>query len=233
MDEILDILLSVHKLSEEIKESEKSLNEIPVKIGRLEKEIQKVNAELTQKKNRIQEIKKTYKSKEGDIQANNEKAQKLNSQTPSVKTNDEYRALQKEIEYLLQTNQKTEEEMIAFLEEEELIKESLVRIEQETREIVDKKTVEIGGLKKEMDELQEKLKISKYKFADEIKKLPDDVQAVYERVSKARGNAVCLIKDNNCTGCYAHITHQVVNELQKRHKLIICDSCGRILIYTQ
>lgn len=233
MDEILDILLSVHKLSEEIKESEKRFNEIPVKIGRLEKDIEKASADLIQKKNRIQEIKMTYKLQEGDIQANEEKSRKLNTQTTAVKTNDEYRALQKEIEYLHETNKKTEEEMIALLEEEEQLKGTLTRIEKETKEIVDKKTAEIDGLKKEMETLQEKLKIARYTFADTIKKLPEDVQVVYERVSKARGNAVCLIKDNICTGCYAQITHQIVNELQKRHKLIICDSCGRILIYTQ
>jgi predicted nucleic acid-binding Zn-ribbon protein len=233
MDEILDILLSVHKLSEEIKESEKRFNEIPIKIGRLEKEIEKASAELTQKKNRIQEIRKSYKLQEGDIQVNEEKSQKLNTQTTSVKTNDEYRALQKEIEYLHQTNQKTEEEMITLLEEEEQLKGSLAQIEKETKAIVDKKTGEIDGLKKEVAELQEKLKVTRYTFADTIKKLPEDIQFVYERVSKARGNAVCLIKNNICTGCYAQITHQIVNELQKRHKLIICDSCGRILIYTQ
>jgi predicted nucleic acid-binding Zn-ribbon protein len=233
MDEILDILLSVHRLSEEIKESEKRCNEIPIKVDRLEKDIERASADLTQKKNRIQEIKKTYNLKEGDIKENEENSRKLNAQTPSVKTNEEYRALQKEIEYLHQTNQKTEEEMIVLLEEEEQIKGSFARIEQETKTIVDKKTVEIGELKKELGALQEKLDLTRHVFADTIKKLPEDIQTVYERVSKARGNAVCLIKDNICTGCYAQITHQVVNELQKRHKLIICDSCGRILIYKQ
>jgi predicted nucleic acid-binding Zn-ribbon protein len=233
MDEILDILLSVHRLSGEIKESEKRCNEIPNKIGRLEKDIERVSAELTQKKNRVQEIKKTYNLKEGDIKANEDNIRKLNAQSPSVKTNEEYRALQKEIEYLQQANKKTEEEMITLLEEEEQLKGSLAKIEQETKAIVDKKTAEIGELKKELEALQEKLKITQYTYADTIKKLPEDIQTVYNRVSKARGNAVCLIKDNICTGCYAQITHQIVNELQKRHKLIICDSCGRILIYKQ
>jgi predicted nucleic acid-binding Zn-ribbon protein len=233
MDEILDILLSVHKLSEEIKGTEKKVNDIPKKIGKLEKEIEKVNADLTLKKDRAQEIKKIYKVKEGDIQANEEQARKLNSQTQSVKTNEEYRALQKELEYLRQANITIEEEMINLLEEEEQLKGSLVKLEKETGDIVANKNAEVGVFKSELAELEEKLKVINYKYGDEIKKLPVDVRTVYERVSKARGNAVCLIKNNTCTGCYAHITHQVLNELQKRYELILCDSCGRILIYSQ
>jgi hypothetical protein len=233
MDETLDILLSVHKLSGEIKETEKRFNEIPKKIGKLENEIERANAELNLKKDRVQEIKKIYKTKEGDIQANDENARKLNSQTQSVKTNDEYRALQKELEYLRQANKTIEEEMIDLLEEEEQLRSSLIKLEKETGDIVAKKNAEVGVFKGELAELEEKLKIINYKYEDEIKKLPADVRTIYERVSKARGNAVCLIKNNICTGCYAQITHQVVNELQKRHELILCDSCGRILIYSQ
>lgn len=233
MDEILDILLSVHKLSEEIKGTEKRVNDIPKKIGKLENEIERVNADLNLKKDRVQEIKKIYKAKEGDIQANDEQARKLNSQTQSVKTNEEYRALQKELEYLRQANKTVEEEMINLLEEEEQLKGSLVKLEKETGDIVANKNAEVGVFKSELAELEEKLKVINYKYGDEIKKLPAEVRTVYERVSKARGNAVCLIKNNTCTGCYAQITHQVLNELQKRYKLILCDSCGRILIYSQ
>ena len=39
------------------------------------------------------------------------------------------------------------------------------------------------------------------------------------------------IRNTVCSGCYANLTPQFLNELKKRDSLLLCDSCGRILIY--
>ncbi len=231
MEEILDILLRVHHLEAEIKESEKRLSDIPLRIAKLEAEIEKTSADLIHKKERLQEIKTSYKMHEGDIQENEEKAKKLNTQTLTVKTNEEYRAMQKEIDYLRDHNKTIEEEMMALLEEEEQLKGSLAKLSTEVQAATAVKRGEIETLTKEKNELEEETALTRAQYEDEKLKLPPDVLIIYERVSKARGNAISLVKDNSCTGCYAHITHQILNELQKKHKLHLCEGCGRILLF--
>lgn len=231
MDDVLDILIRVQSFDDEIKENNLKLEEIPNKITRLEQEIAKTESDLTQKKNRIQEIKKTYKIKEGDIAENEEKMNKLNQQVFSVKTNEEYRAILNEVDYLKKTNKKIEDEMIRLLEEDEELKITIDRLTKETEEFVDKKTKEIANLRKEKEELSAKLLLIKSLFEDNLRKLPEDVKNIYQRTTNARGKAVCLITDNTCTGCYSNLTPQFINELKKRDKILLCDSCGRILIY--
>lgn len=231
MEEILDILLRVHHLDTQIKESEKLLSELPRRVTRLEAEIEKLNADLTRRKERLQEIKTTYKMREGDIQTNEEKAKKLHTQTLTVKTNEEYRALQKEIEFLHGQNQTIEEEMIALLEEEEQLKNNLDQISQEVQSATAAKKSEIENLVREKNRCEEETALNRRRYEDEIMKLTPEVRTIYQRVYRARGNAISLVKDNTCTGCYAQITHQVLNELQQRHKILLCDSCGRILLF--
>lgn len=233
MDETLEILVKIQSLTEEIRETAAELESIPLKIAKLEKEIEKADASFAEKKDRIQEIKKLYKMKEGDIAENDEKAKKLNQQVFSVKTNEEYRAILTEIEFLKQNNKKTEDEMMKLLEEEDQLKREIDKYGRETKEYVSKRNSEIEALKKRSLELEEKKKIDSYAYEDDLKKLPVDVRKVYVRIAKARGNAICLVTDNTCTGCYANLTHQFLNDLKKHDRIILCESCGRILIYRQ
>ena len=231
MEDVLDILLIVQNLDDEIKDTKLKIEEIPKKIGTLEKEIEKTNINLQKKKDRIGQIKKTYKMKEGDLAENETKINKLNSQTFSVKTNEEYRAIMSEIDFLKKENKKIEDEMIDLLEEEETLKATIQRLEKETKDNIDKSVAEINTLKKEKDELMRKQQEAQISFEENFNKLPDDIKETYRKINNVRDKAVCLITDNSCTGCFANITHQFMNELKKRNKLLLCGNCGRILIY--
>lgn len=232
MEEVLERLLKIRDLNEELKKNENLLKIIPEKIDRLQKEIEKKNNQLNQAKSRLAEIRKLYKLKEGDIAENEEKINKLNQQIHLVKTNEEYRAILKETDFLKNARATIEEEMINLLEEEEKLKGMIGNLEKETKEFVEKKTREIQALETQKKEIIDDQDKKKFMFQDEIKKLPDDIRKIYERITKARDRAICLVSDNGiCTGCFTNITPQTLNELKKKNKVLLCDSCGRILIY--
>lgn len=231
MEDVLDNLVRIQELDDEIKSTTTTINDIPQKITHLEKEIEKLISSVQNNKNRIQEIKKLYKMKEGDLAENENKINKLNSQTFAVKTNEEYRAILNEIDYLKKENKKREDEMINLLEEEERLKSTTHKLEYETSELIDNKKNEIATLKKTKEELIEKQKQAKISFEEHFNKLPQDMKTIYKRISNVRDRAVCVITNNTCTGCYANLTHQFMNELRKRNKLLLCDNCGRILIF--
>lgn len=232
MQEVLERLIKIRDLDEEIKKNEQLLKHIPEKINSLQKEIEKKNAQLNQAKNRLTEIKKIYKIKEGDIAENESKISKLNQQVHSVKTNDEYRAILKEIEFLKNANLKAEEEMIALLEEEDKIKNSINALEKETKNFIEKKNAEINELKAQKEATADSQDKKKFMYKDEINKLPEEIKRIYERINKARQRPICIVNDDGvCTGCFSNITAQILNELKKKEKVILCDNCGRILVY--
>ena len=231
MEDILDILITIQRLDDTLKDTKSEIDVIPEKIERLEKEIKEASEAFNEKTNRIEEIRKIYKMKEGDIAENENKIAKLNSQIFSVKTNEEYRAILNEVDFLKKENEKTEDEMINLLEEEEKLKGSIAQHETETKDFTKKKGAEIVNIKEHSEQLTEYLAQLNADFETSSGKLPAEIRELYNKTRKFRGNAVCLIHDETCTGCYANLTPQFLNELKKRDSLLLCDNCGRILVY--
>lgn len=232
MEEVLELLMRIKDLDEEINKNRHELNEIPNLISKLQRDIDRANNQLNQSKHRLSEIKKLFKLKEGDIAENESKIEKLNQQMHSVKTNEEYRAMIKEIEYLKNTNRKIEDEMIELLEEEERLTNGITKLEQDTRRLNNEKIKEIEELKKRREELNERQKIAESTFQDQITRLPADVRAIYNRIVKVRTQPICVVSNEGvCTGCFFNLTPQTLNELKQKNHLVLCDNCGRILIY--
>jgi predicted nucleic acid-binding Zn-ribbon protein len=231
MEEILDLLIEIQLADDELKDTESAIQHIPEKIEVLEKEIEEVKHSLNERQQRVQDIRTDYKMKEGDIAENESKIKKLSTQTFAVKTNEEYRAIINEIEFLKTENKKIEDAMIGLLEEDETLKKSLRKAESETEEYVGIRKDKLAALHAEQESLSRKLDTVRAKFDTMFAKLPEETKNLYRKIKTVRGNAVSLISDQICTGCSSILTPQIVNELKKRNKILTCDNCGRILIF--
>jgi len=232
MTDILNTLVRIQRLDSDIEQTQKEIETIPQKIAGLEKDVEKTKRLLQDKKKRVQEISKEYKSKEGDIAANETKIEKLNSQTFAVKTNEEYRAILHEVEFLKTENKKIEDDMITMLEEEEKLNSTLGAFEKETANTVNKRTREIENLKKHKETLLHNVETMKSEFEELFNQLPEDTRELYQKIKNVRGKAVCLVENETCTGCYASLTPQFMNELKERKEILLCAHCGRILVFT-
>jgi hypothetical protein len=47
------------------------------------------------------------------------------------------------------------------------------------------------------------------------------------------GTAVVPVSGASCGGCFASLPPQFINEIRKMEKLITCETCGRILVWSQ
>ena len=232
MESVLDLLVTIQGFDDEVEEAAARSIQIPKEIERLEKQIKAREDEFKNSENRIQELKKTYKLKELEIADNEGKISKLNTQTFAVKTNEEYRAILNEIEFLKKSNHDIEEEMLTLMEEEEKLEKSISGLHKETEDFIRTNQNRISELRTESETMAEKEKMASANLENNFAKLPEDVKALYKRIAKSRGKAVCLITDNTCTGCFANLPHQFLNELKQRNKVLVCGNCGRILVYS-
>ena len=231
MDEILDILVKIQQYDEEISRIKRQRDTIPHKVTAIEQEIVTTQNQLTEKQKRVEQVKTTYKMKEGDIAENETKITKLNSQTFAVKTNEEYRAIVHEIEFLKTENKRIEDEMMALLEEEEKIRTTLSTVEQETQNILAEKRALIEQYRARTEELAQQLATAENNYRTHFGQLPEAIQTQYKKIKNVRGTAVCAVNDETCPGCSSILTPQFLNELKKRKDVLLCDNCGRMLVY--
>src|SRR5262245_45895795 len=148
----------------------------------------------------------------------------------SVKTNEEYRALQKEIEHEQAAIRRVEDEILNLMGEAENSQQDIKNAEarlKEDQQVVNAERKQLEGEnQKDISALESYIK--------ERRELEPQVSADllprYERVRKARGGiAVAQALDYVCQVCKVRIRPQVFQEIRKNDKIMECDACQRIL----
>jgi predicted nucleic acid-binding Zn-ribbon protein len=148
----------------------------------------------------------------------------------SVKTNEEYRALQHEIEHAQAGIRKIEDEILNLMMEAEtgqadiktaevVLKEDQAKVSQERKSLEEENKKDLSALDSYLRERKEiQAAVS------------DDLIFQYDRVRKHRGGiGVAAARNEICEICKVRIRPQVFQEIRKNEKIIACDACQRIL----
>ena len=81
----------------------------------------------------------------------------------------------------------------------------------------------IEEIKKEITALDEE----RQKFVPQVDL---DLMHQYNTILKKReGSALVALEGNSCGGCYMTFPPQTINEIKLKEKIIVCESCSRIL----
>ena len=155
---------------------------------------------------------------------------KYEAQSSQVKTNEEYRALLKEIDELKKGNTLLEDKILDVMEKLEEAKSQLIMEEQslkaeETKIAGEEKRIqeEIAGIRSRLESvLQEKETL----LATVSAPLLDRYNRIFENKDDY---AVVTIENGACGGCHMAITPQVMNEVKRAHDLVLCENFARIL----
>lgn len=226
IEELLVIQERDRKLAGLIQES----RDIPLRKKELDGRLDAHRCSLEQAGNDLKKTMTDVKETEGEIELIGGRIRKYKEQQFQIKSNDEYRALEHEIE------KATGE--ISLLEDKELLLMGQVEeVKKRTEEIrqgmgadeervaqdvlkLDERAVylngELDGLNRERSALAEKI--------------PVDILRKYERIMNHLKNvAVVPIDNGSCGGCHMNLPPQVVNNSKKTDSLTVCTYCGRIV----
>jgi predicted nucleic acid-binding Zn-ribbon protein len=160
-----------------------------------------------------------------------QRIEKYKTQQFEVKSNKQYDALGKEIDYSQERIAKLTKELEQLEGKASMAKEDSKALGPEIEQMqaeLKEKCDELAILNKENEEEELKLRHEREKLVARIQK--SDLQ-MYERIRKAKaGLAVVAVKRNSCGGCYNRIPPQRVLELRKNSHITSCERCGRILV---
>src|SRR5208283_6115429 len=145
-----------------------------------------------------------------------------------VKTNEQYRAMLKEIEgedgNIRQIEDQILEKMIESEEIQKHVQEAAARLEGEKARVA----AEIKRLQderqKDLDE-RERLQARRNELAAT---LTGTVLTLYERIRTYRtGAAVAEVRDGVCTACNVRLRPQAYNEVRSNEAVLTCENCSR------
>jgi len=170
---------------------------------------------------------------EKQVAVHQSRLSKFRDQLMSVKTNIEYQAMQKEIEYA-ETEVKALEDQVLerMLEADELAAE-VKRTEGELTSVQQTVDVDRRALAAEVAELQQVIERVSIERTSVIGDLDPKVLATFEAVARRRhGVAVALASQGICTICHVRLRPQVFNTVRRNEEIVQCDSCQRILYFS-
>jgi predicted nucleic acid-binding Zn-ribbon protein len=230
MNSELKQLIRLQRIDLSIQEIRTSIDKFPGLSKALDEQLSSAARALDaarEKAKTNQADRKRFESEVGTLEA---KISKYREQMMSVKTNEEYKALQKEIEHTQAAIRKIEDNILALMMEAESsqaeIKTAELRLKEDQQKVNEERKALEAENRKELSALES--------YIQERKSIETSVSADllprYERVRRARnGIAVSPARDYVCELCQVRIRPQVFQEIRKNDQIIACDACQRIL----
>ena len=232
MNQNLKLLIDLQRFDDTIAALETEIRSLPQRVAELEgtlaEHIQRAEAD----RQRLADNQRARRKREGDVSLLREKISRYKDQTLEVKTNEQYRALQHEIEFHEAEIRRLEDEILVGMIDSESLEKRLREAEQDLateRAVVQ---IEVAAAEQKQREDEERLREVLGQRAEIQRSLASDVYDQYERIAKFRkGQAVVVVQDGSCGACYVRLRPQAYNEVMRNEQILSCESCGRILYY--
>lgn len=204
----------------------------PQQVQALKDQLKNFLQVVDERKARLAANQKERRELDGNAQGIRLKIEKHKNQLYEVKTNEQYRAMLKEVEgeeaNLRKAEDRILEKMVEAEQAEKQIREASARLESERSRI----DSEIARLEESRGEAEREKAALLERRKTMAPAVSDNVLAHYERLLRGRqGVALAEVRDGLCTGCHVRLRPQAYNEVRTQDVYLTCETCARILYY--
>lgn len=226
----LKTLIDLQRIDQEIAELSSQIETFPSQIQAIEKQLNDFIHAHEERQQRLNTNQKERREMEGEIQLIRQKITKHKDQLYQVKTNEQYRAMLKEIEGEEENIRTIEDRILEkMIESEDLqkqVKEAAGRLEAEKARVAAEKA-RLEAAAKAATEQRDRSARERQELAAGLNK---DVLVHYERVRKGRGGmALAEVRQGKCMGCNVLLRPQLYYDVRAGEGLYECENCARIL----
>ncbi|HBZ00885.1 MAG TPA: hypothetical protein DEO84_06140 [candidate division Zixibacteria bacterium] len=229
----LTLLLGLQEIDDQLGELERSRIYLPEMIQSLEKEIDELNQAIAINDKILEESQREQRMFELEIETDKQELDKFQKQMKVIKTNKEYDALTAEIDAKKQGVADKEEKTLALMAAADEAREKSAELKSMLTEVKTRNTTQLETLRNQESTLQAKIEDKIIERNNLIKDINRQIVGVYERIRKGKGGmAVVPVRKRACSGCFKQIPPQRIQEIRRGDRIFACDSCGRILTWT-
>ena len=232
MNSDLDRVIALQRLDSEAQAAERQLAEQPARDQTLDARLDTARGAVASAQQRLADSQNQRRSLEKEAALHQGRLSKFRDQAMAVKTNQEYQAIQKEIEFAQREIKALEDRILERMFEADELAATLKAAEHALAD--EQKAVEANRLAMTADLARLKASLERMAAAraDLVAALDPAVLGRFELVASRRnGIAVAEARNEICTICHVRLRPQVFNDIRRNDSIIQCDSCQRILYY--
>jgi uncharacterized protein len=223
-------LIRLQSIDLSILEIQERISVFPGISKALDAKLSAANSALEAAREKSKNDQAARKKLEGEVTAFEAKISKYREQMLSVKSNEEYKALQKEIEHAQENIRGVEDKILALMMAAEGVQAEIKAAEAQLK--ADQQLVNHERKVLETENQKDVTALESYQSERKTIEpmISADLLPRYERVRKFRGGiGVAPAKDYMCDACKVRLRPQVFQEVRKNDQIITCDACQRVL----
>ena len=228
----LERLIQLQDIESRAAVASKAIAEAPARIASLDALLQAATAALATAKQSLTDNQTHRRSIDKDLISAQQRQEKYKEQLMAVKTNDEYRAMQHQIEAVGAEVLHHEERVLVSMMEADDINAGIKKADAALKAAQAKVAAERGAIESEVKTYQTAL-AELNTARDRIIGALDNKGVIdtFQRIAKVRGTAVARAEGERCTICQVRLRPAVFAEVRKNDQILQCDSCQRILYF--
>ena len=232
MLEALTSLVALQALDTAADAARKKINEVPAAERALDAAIAGAQAAVDEARAKVTENGAARRVLEKDVATIDGRMAKFEDHKAAVKTNQEFTALNNEIEVAQTSKTAIEDQIIALMDEADALNAALKGAE-----------AALAEEKKKADKVREELHADRTRQEAEIARLtaergtaaasiPAALLTKYDQVAKnLKGIAFAAMMAGHCQACNVRLRPHVEQQVRRNDSIVTCDSCQRILYY--
>ena len=210
----------------------KAIAEAPGRIASLDALLQSATAALAAAKQSLADNQTHRRSIDKDLISAQQRQEKYKEQLMAVKTNDEYRAMQHQIEAVGAEVLQHEERVLVSMVEADELNAALKRAEAALKAAQAKVAAERSAIESDVKAQEAAVAECNAARARLVGALENkNVIDTFQRIAKVRGTAVARAEGERCTICQVRLRPAVFAEVRRNESIVQCDSCNRILYF--
>jgi len=234
ISDTLDQLRALQKVDTRIRALERELENLPQELEAAREDLAAVEAKRDQARKAKEEVELRRRALEQDIDTCDANIRRSETTKLKVKTNEEYRALNNEIDHELEKKSGLEDLVLASYDEEAEISARLKKLKGEAAMVAQ-------GVEEKEKAVQDRMEADRREVAElrehRAKIVPGIDAPILRRYEGIRagksGTAVVTLIRGSCGGCFTQIPPQQAAEVKKRNSLQTCELCGRYLVWDE
>ena len=230
-DPLIENLLVYQERDVRLDDLRRNLDDAPIRIAALEKEISAAKAVYVGRLDQQRALEMRRRDLEKRTLEAEEQRVKLRTQQLLVKKNDEYAALERQIESTSSQIDQLETETIEIMLQSDEFGPVVEKQKAATETDIAAIRARIDSVNKVRDALEKEIAEASVLLDEARAKIPPDKLAVYAYVKTRVKHPPYLspLSEMRCSGCHLKVSGEVLSAARASGALARCDGCGRLV----